>query len=74
MSKIKKLSEKLAELDQLVSWFDNEDIDIDDAIDKFDEVGVLATDIKTELAVLENKRTAQNSTNVLLIFFMICYF
>ena len=57
MSKIKKLSEKLAELDQLVSWFDNEDIDIDDAIDKFDEVGVLATDIKTELAVLENKIT-----------------
>lgn len=57
MSKTKKLSEKLAELDQLVSWFDNEDVDIDDAIEKFDEVGALAADIKAELAVLENKIT-----------------
>ena len=57
MSKTKKLSDKLAELDQLVGWFDNEDVDIDDAIEKFDEVGALAADIKAELAVLENKIT-----------------
>lgn len=57
MSKTKKLSEKLAELDKLVSWFDNEDLDIDEAIEKFDEVGTLTGDIKAELEVLENKIT-----------------
>lgn len=57
MSKTKKLSEKLAELDKLVSWFDNEDLDIDEAIEKFDEVGALTGDIKAELEVLENKIT-----------------
>ncbi len=57
MSRTKKLSEKLAELDQLVSWFDNEDLDIDEAIEKFDEVGTLTGDIKAELEVLENKIT-----------------
>lgn len=57
MSKEKKVSEKLAELDALVAWFEQDDLDIDDAIQKFEQVATLATEIKADLAVVGNKIT-----------------
>ncbi len=50
----KKLSEKITELDALVAWFDRDDIDIDEAIAKFDTVTQLSDEIGKDLAGLEN--------------------
>ena len=51
----KSLSDQLAELDTLLAWFDNPNIDIDEALAKFEE-GVKLTDaIKKRLSTLENK-------------------
>ncbi len=53
----KSLSERLADLDELVAWFEQDNLDIDEAIKKFDEVTVLSESIKKDLAGLENKIT-----------------
>lgn len=53
----KPLQEQLAELDALLAWFDQPDIDLDVALKKFDEGVELADKIKTRLETLENKMT-----------------
>ncbi len=53
----KSLKTRLAELDEMVAWFEQDDVDIDEAIKKFDEVTALAESIKKDLAVLDNKIT-----------------
>ena len=53
----KTLSAKLAELDELVAWFENDDLDVVAAIEKFDEVTKLSESIKHDLDGLENKIT-----------------
>ncbi|MGH7196266.1 MAG: exodeoxyribonuclease VII small subunit [Candidatus Saccharimonadales bacterium] len=53
----KKLSDQLTELDELLAWFDQDDIDLDEALKKFDQGVALAEDIKKHLAQLENKIT-----------------
>ncbi len=57
MSQEKTISEKMTELDGLVAWFERDDVDIDEAIAKFDEVTKLSDSIKKDLAGLENKIT-----------------
>ncbi len=49
------LSDQLAELDTLLAWFDNPDIDIDQALAKFEEGVHLTESIKKRLIQLENK-------------------
>lgn len=53
----KSLKIRLAELDEMVAWFEQDDVDIDEAIKKFDEVTALAASIKKDLAELDNKIT-----------------
>lgn len=62
MSKTKKLSEKLRQLDELISWFEQPDLDLDAAVEKFSELELQAADIKQDLAVLENKITILKNT------------
>ena len=57
MSDKKPLKAQLAELEELVAWFDQDDLDIEQAIEKFEKGSKLADDIKTELAQFENKIT-----------------
>lgn len=58
MSESKKsLSKQLADLDALMAWFDQADIDLDEALKKFDEGVKLAEQIKKQLAEAENKIT-----------------
>jgi len=52
-----KLQEQLAELDELLAWFDQPDIDLDQALKKFDEGVALAETIKKRLVTFENKVT-----------------
>ena len=51
------LREQLDQLEQIVTWFEQEDLDVEEAIAKFDDGAKLADDIKTRLGELENKIT-----------------
>lgn len=55
--KSKSLSDQLAKLNELVAWFDQPDIDVDEALKKFDEGMKLTEDIKKQLTAAENKIT-----------------
>lgn len=48
---------QLEQLEQIVAWFEQEDINIDEAIDKFKAGSVLAEDIKKRLDELDNQIT-----------------
>ena len=51
------LQHQMAELDQLLEWFDRDDIDLDEALKKFDEGVTLTEKLKERLSTLENKIT-----------------
>lgn len=51
------LQTQLAELDELLAWFDRPDVDLDEALAKFDQGVKLTEDIKERLATFENKVT-----------------
>lgn len=51
------LSEQLRELDELIAWFDQDDVDLDEALKKFDEGVKLTEKIEARLQKLENKIT-----------------
>ncbi|MCL1877174.1 exodeoxyribonuclease VII small subunit [Candidatus Saccharibacteria bacterium] len=55
MIKEKSLKELLAEFDEIVAWFDGDDLDIDAAIAKFEAGSKLADEIKKKLAESKNK-------------------
>lgn len=50
-----KLTDTLQKIDELVTWFNGSDIDIDEALTKFDELTKLADKAKSDLEDLENK-------------------
>lgn len=47
----------MARLDELVTWFEQDDIDIEEAIEKFEEASTLAATIKVRLSQLKNNIT-----------------
>lgn len=51
------LSQQLAQLDDIVAWFEQDDFDMEAAIAKFEEGSALAGSIRSKLATLENKIT-----------------
>lgn len=51
------LQQQLAELDELLGWFDQPDLDLDQALAKFDQGVKLTEEIKDRLATFENKVT-----------------
>ncbi len=48
------IQEKTAQLDQLVTWFDGDDFELERALDKFAEAEKLAEEIEHDLATLKN--------------------
>lgn len=58
MSKEKNsLSTKMAQLDELLAWFDGDDFEIEAAMDKFAEAKQLADEIEKELDDMKNTIT-----------------
>jgi exodeoxyribonuclease VII small subunit len=57
MSQKKPLKDKLAELEEIVEWFEQDDLDIEQAIGKFEIGSKLAGSIKEDLGELDNKIT-----------------
>jgi exodeoxyribonuclease VII small subunit len=53
----KKLSitEKTAKLDELVAWFDSEEFELEQSLEKFKEAEKLAADIENDLAEMKNE-------------------
>lgn len=51
------LKDKLAELEKLLEWFDKDDLDIEEALAKFESGSELADAIREQLTAIENKIT-----------------
>lgn len=52
-----ELRKQMQQLDELIVWFEQSELDIEQAIAKFEEGSQLAEDIKHRLEKLENKVT-----------------
>jgi exodeoxyribonuclease VII small subunit len=59
MSKVDNstLGAKTAKLDELVAWFDSDDFELEQALDKFTEAKKLADEIEKDLMSLKNTIT-----------------
>lgn len=55
MSEKNSIKEKIAKLDELISWFDSNDFDIEIAIEKFKEAEKLSNNIEKDLNDLKNE-------------------
>lgn len=51
------ISQKTEKLNDLISWFDSEDFELEQALDKFKQAEVLAADIEQDLQSLKNDIT-----------------
>lgn len=51
----KSIQNKTEELTKLVSWFDSEDFDIEEALEKYKQAETLAQEIETDLIGLKNE-------------------
>ena len=51
----KTLSEKIAELQEYVSWFEGEDFEVEKSLDKYKQAEALADDIKKDLDGFRNE-------------------
>lgn len=51
----RSIAEKTAQLDELVSWFDSDDFELEQALDKFKEAEKLAAEIEKDLLALKNE-------------------
>lgn len=50
----KSIQSKINQLNELVAWFDNEDFELESAMDKFKQAEKLALEIETDLKSLKN--------------------
>lgn len=51
------ISTALGELEELLEWFEQDDMDIEEALKKYEKGQKLTADIRERLAVVENKIT-----------------
>jgi len=51
------IQQKIAQLDELVAWFDGEDFTLEAALEKFKEAEALAKTIEADLSALKNEIT-----------------
>lgn len=58
MSEVSKtIQEKTDDLNQLVSWFDSEDFILEQAVERFQQAEMLASEIENDLAEMKNTIT-----------------
>lgn len=48
------VSEKMTQLSELVAWFDSDEFELEQALDKFNEAEKLAAEIESDLSSLKN--------------------
>ena len=49
------VAEKTAKLNELVAWFNSDDFELEQALDKFTEAEKLAAEIENDLLALKNR-------------------
>ena len=49
------VAEKTAKLDELAAWFNSDDFELEQALDKFTEAETLAAEIENDLLALKNR-------------------
>jgi exodeoxyribonuclease VII small subunit len=57
MSNKSNITEKLAQLRELVAWFEGDDFNIEHASEKFEAASKLTTEIEAELQTVQNTVT-----------------
>lgn len=58
MSEVSKtIQEKTDDLNQLVAWFDSEDFILEQAVERFQQAEMLASEIENDLAEMKNTIT-----------------
>lgn len=53
-SNSKTVQQQIDELNELMEWFEQEDVDVEQALKKFEEADKLAKDIEKRLSSLDN--------------------
>lgn len=56
-TKNKSINSRLQELEAVLAWFDSDDIDLDEALDKFETGSQIVSDIRERLNEVHNKIT-----------------
>ena len=51
------IAEKTTRLNELVAWFDSDEFELEQALDKFSEAETLAAEIEKDLSALKNNIT-----------------
>lgn len=60
MSKQSSIQEKMAALDELLAWFDGDDFELEQSLEKFTAAKKLANDIEQDLMTMKNKITVMS--------------
>jgi exodeoxyribonuclease VII small subunit len=55
MTKAKSFQQKMAELDELIAWFDSDQIELERAIEKYEQALSLSQELELELSEAKNK-------------------
>lgn len=55
MTKAKSFQQKMTELDELIAWFDSDQIELEQAIEKYDQALKLSQELEQELSEAKNK-------------------
>ena len=55
MSNTQNLNQKIKELDKKVEWFNSDEFELDEAVEKYKEALVLAQEIEEDLKNLKNE-------------------
>ncbi|MDD3036071.1 MAG: hypothetical protein PHO93_04075 [Candidatus Saccharimonadaceae bacterium] len=53
--KNKTIKEKMSNLSKMIAWFDSEDFNLEEAIDRFNQTEKLAIEIENDLNELKNE-------------------
>ncbi len=53
----KTIQQQIDELNKLMEWFEQNDVDVEEALKKFEEADTLAAEIEKRLSALENEVT-----------------
>jgi len=56
------ITQKITQLDELVAWFDSDEFELEQSIEKFKEAEKLAKEIETDLDKLKNSIEVINKT------------
>ena len=54
-SKNDTFADKMKELEAIVAWFDSGEVNLDQAVEKFERGTVLAKELKADISTIENK-------------------